>query len=190
MPKSDHAPRSIVTIECSICKQSLTIDNYTSYESGGNWYLRPHCKQCARDMHRAWRKKKLAEDPTYFAKKQRESKCKTYNGNNEIANRKYLLHLARKRAKKGGFEFSLTEDDITLPTTCRYLGIKLDYSRGNGLSDDKATIDRIDSTKGYIAGNIQIISYKANTMKSNATPEELLSFARRVLYDTVRNCNA
>lgn len=43
------------------------------------------------------------------------------------------------------------------------------------------SIDRIDSTKGYTKDNIQVISSKANTMKSNASVEELRMFAYWVL---------
>ena len=35
------------------------------------------------------------------------------------------------------------------------------------------TLDRIDSNKGYIKENIQVISFKANRLKNNATIDEL-----------------
>ena len=41
-----------------------------------------------------------------------------------------------------------------------------------------ASLDRINSDKGYIVGNVQWISTKANTLKSNAHPYELMRLAR------------
>ena len=38
-------------------------------------------------------------------------------------------------------------------------------------------MDRIDTDKGYIVGNIQWISVKANTIKNNAHPYELMRLA-------------
>lgn len=40
------------------------------------------------------------------------------------------------------------------------------------------TIDRIDPAKGYVRGNIIVVSQKANTMKSNATIAEMRRLAR------------
>ena len=41
------------------------------------------------------------------------------------------------------------------------------------IKDNSASIDRFDTTAGYIKGNVWIISDKANRMKSNATIEEI-----------------
>ncbi len=35
------------------------------------------------------------------------------------------------------------------------------------------SLDRLDNTLGYIPGNVQVISWKANQIKSNATLQEL-----------------
>jgi hypothetical protein len=42
------------------------------------------------------------------------------------------------------------------------------------------SLDRIKPELGYVPGNIQVISARANVMKNDATPEELLAFANWV----------
>lgn len=85
------------------------------------------------------------------------------------------FYLARKNNIP--IEFSSAQDLAAYcariaPQCCPVLNVPL--KRGN------TSIDRIDPLKGYVRGNIQIISTKANRMKSNATIEELRLFARWV----------
>ncbi len=82
------------------------------------------------------------------------------------------------RAKKKGLEFSIILEDLYLPEYCPILGVKLDYSRNPGRHSP--SIDRIDNSKGYIKGNVIVVSVKANAMKSDATFNELLSFCKNV----------
>jgi hypothetical protein len=88
-----------------------------------------------------------------------------------------ILCALRRRAKQLGIAFNLTTDDIVIPETCPILGIKLEVGNGHSMRNSPS-IDRIDPTKGYVRGNIQFISHKANTMKSDATLEELRMLVR------------
>jgi hypothetical protein len=88
---------------------------------------------------------------------------------------------ARKRAANKGLEFTIDVEDIVLPTVCPYLGIELKVNTGKGFQPDSYSLDRIDSSKGYVKGNIGVISNMANSMKRDATPEQLINFATSVL---------
>ena len=90
-----------------------------------------------------------------------------------------LCSVAKQRAKKRGIPFSITKDDISVPTHCPILGIELKYNldTGAGGKDNSFSLDRKDPSKGYTPDNIQVISNKANSMKFTATKEELLLFA-------------
>ena len=45
----------------------------------------------------------------------------------------------------------------------------------------KASLDRIDSSKGYIEDNVQWVTYRANVSKHTMSMEELYEFCRKVL---------
>lgn len=83
-----------------------------------------------------------------------------------------MLDTAKNRAKKKNIEFSLTREDIIIPPICPVLGTEFIRKTVYTMS-----LDRIDSSLGYIKGNVQVISMKANAMKNNATPAELKTFA-------------
>ncbi len=90
-----------------------------------------------------------------------------------------LLKSAKDRARTAGMKFSLLAQDILIPKFCPVLGIELTYGLGRGMGqsleirDSRASIDRIDNSKGYTAGNIVIVSYRANRIKSDACVDEL-----------------
>jgi mRNA degradation ribonuclease J1/J2 len=89
-----------------------------------------------------------------------------------------LINAARARSKKSGVEFDLTADDFEIPDRCPLLDIELYVADGRKtVKYNSASLDRIDSSKGYTKDNIWIISFKANTMKSNSTLDEFLLMA-------------
>lgn len=87
-----------------------------------------------------------------------------------------MLNSARSRAKKFKLEFSITETDFNLPVICPIFSIPLVYDNTKTQSNSPS-LDRIDPTKGYIPGNVHVISWRANRIKSNATKEELKMLA-------------
>ena len=85
----------------------------------------------------------------------------------------FLFNSAKSRSKKRRMDFNIEVSDIVIPEYCPILKVKLEY----GHSRYGPTLDRIDPTKGYVKGNVWVISFKANSMKNDATPDELKLFA-------------
>lgn len=86
---------------------------------------------------------------------------------------KSILNRCKKRAQLKGMEFNLSVSDITIPKKCPILDIELMYSVGRGGDWNSPSLDRIDNSKGYIKGNVQVISKRANIIKNDATLEEI-----------------
>lgn len=83
----------------------------------------------------------------------------------------YMLIGCKSRAKSKGIEFTITCSDVSLPTHCPILGIEL--KKNSSKQPNSPSLDRVDNTKGYIPGNVRIISARANSIKNDATIEEL-----------------
>lgn len=98
-------------------------------------------------------------------------------------NLKYRLMACKNRAKRDNLDFNLDLDYLKsiYTDTCPYLGIKLNLMSTSGNSMDAMSIDKIIPSLGYVKGNIQIISYKANVMKQDVDIETLKLFAKNIL---------
>lgn len=109
-----------------------------------------------------------------------KSKCKQYLRDWKDKNReKNLFQLAQHRAKIKGIEFNIEISDIVIPEICPILGLPIKKSI-DGNRDLSPSLDRIDNDKGYIKGNVQVISFKANAMKLTANKDELINFSNWV----------
>jgi len=89
-----------------------------------------------------------------------------------------LVRQAKRRAARKELPFDLTADDIVVPDFCPALGIPLYRAVGRKAQGPHSpTLDRIDPDLGYVRGNVRVISARANQIKSDATPSELLRVA-------------
>lgn len=84
---------------------------------------------------------------------------------------KVMFKAARDRAKRKGIDFSIAVSDIIMPTHCPILGLALKPNYEHP-EDDSPSLDRVDSSRGYVPGNVAVISHRANAIKGNGTAEE------------------
>jgi len=94
-----------------------------------------------------------------------------------------MLANKRAQARAAGIEFNLTLTDLLpLPTHCPVFGMRLDYGRKKHVQPNSPSIDRIRPEKGYVKGNIAVISHLANTIKgtgSIAEHEAVIAYMRK-----------
>lgn len=126
-------------------------------------------------IHYARKKERMASDPEYRAKhaernnarlKERRSKPETWV--------RIALNQMRSRAISKGIPFNIEPHELTAPTHCPVLGIKLAYgSRATDGVGACPSFDKLRPELGYVRGNVRVISFRANTIKNDATKAEV-----------------
>jgi hypothetical protein len=153
---SQELPGQIATKLCSDCKTVKPISEYSKHTTKDGF--RTWCRVC-----------------------QKERDSKRARANPFAA----LIAAVKSRAKTKGWEFDLDEDYLRSLDCdiCSYLEEPIYWRKGHGkcASIDSKSLDRIDSAKGYVRGNVIICSMRANRLKSDLHPEELFLFASNVL---------
>jgi len=93
----------------------------------------------------------------------------------------WILYGLKRRAKRAGLAFNLTAKDVTLPHACPVFGVP--FVLGVFNHPLSPTVDRIRPEVGYVAGNVRVISRRANAMKQDAVTtaelEAVLAYMRR-----------
>lgn len=146
--------------KCSKCGERKSIDGY---RLNGLWRMRV-CKACGNarriacfradpEIKRAGERKRRREKPVA-----------------------YMLKNAQRRARAAGIEFSLTVADVHIPATCPLLETPIFAGEGS-VKPHSPSLDRKNPKKGYVPGNVWVISQKANVAKNNLTSCELLLLA-------------
>lgn len=156
---------------CARCKTEKSFDAFyrsASAKDGRYNYCIP-CRaeydkanrERIRPIARANQRKRAARNPQSFSAKQ-----------------------AAQRAKMRGFEADLDFlRTLPCPARCPVLGTPISFVAGAGRRDraNEASFDRIDPEKGYVPGNVRIISTLANVMLQNATAEQRVALAKWIL---------
>jgi hypothetical protein len=133
-------------------------------------HFRYRSKRCV--FEAKCRKCQIEENKAYYLNNKEKVKQRKRNRLVDDGRRE-LWGGARIRAKSKGIPFTITIDDIVIPEVCPVLGIKLEHGVGY-VCDNSPTLDRIIPELGYVVGNIQVISHRANTIKNNASLEDMI----------------
>ena len=142
-------------------------NGHISERATNGWY----CIECNAQTQKENRENNREEYNSYFRKRFNTEEGKAERNKIRLNNlEKDMLYNAKKRAKKNNWEFNLTKNDIVIPEKCPVLGEKLIREARNWMMP---SLDRVDNTKGYIKGNVRVISRKANTLKSNLTLDDM-----------------
>jgi hypothetical protein len=156
---------------CNICNAIRDVDlffNKRSASADGYHYT---CSLC----RKVRRKQLYKANPELY-----KNQVKNWKKNNI---EKTMIKHIKKSARERGLEFNLELTDMVVPKICPVLGTKLEVNQDKA-RHNSPSVDRIDSSKGYIKGNIRIISWRANNVKGNSTIEELeavLEYMKREL---------
>ena len=91
----------------------------------------------------------------------------------------YMWARAKRRARDCGVPFDITVEDICIPAMCPALGIPIERSNVRGTSlRNSPSLDRIVPALGYVKGNVIVVSHKANSIKNDATPNEVMAVGK------------
>lgn len=154
--------------KCSKCKETkdLAEFNKTKTNKDGLSYL---CKECNRLSNKVYRKR---NQKRYYENQRQKRET-------EPVFLSQLMYNCKTRAGKKGIEFNLDLDFIqelfkATKGKCSLTqqNMNLECHSRKKANPFKASLDRIDSTKGYIKGNVRFVCWAVNQMKADRTDEE------------------
>jgi len=134
-------------------------------------------------------KNKLYKNNLSELQLQAQQNIKNYcnNHKDEWTPFRYSFRNAKKRFK----EFNLTLENLKQVWEqqngiCPYTGLKLELPIYNKCENIwyRASLDRIDSSKGYVVGNIQFVSTPINFMKSTMSDLQTKQYLKLISFYT------
>lgn len=164
-----------MTLLCKYCNREFTPIN------NKHIFCSDRCRR------KNWEKNnpKKAKASVLKSRIKNKDKTRQHNIDTKLNNLEYYLwRNAKYRAKKQNLPFNIEVSDIKIPLICPILKIPLKPKTGTkkgGAYNNSPSLDRIFPRKGYIKGNVRVISFRANVLKNNASYEELEAVLKDLL---------
>lgn len=98
---------------------------------------------------------------------------------------KSVISKIRNKSNYRNIEFSVTLEYLqsvydSQNGKCVYSDIELTFPKSARDTDFTASLDRIDSSKGYIDGNVQWLDKRVNSMKNDMTEQQFLELCHKI----------
>jgi hypothetical protein len=162
---------------CSHCKKEQPISCF--YTSGkktdGSVQYASWCKSCIKEKQASYHKKTWGKEKLHYVAFKRTKTARSYLA--------YLRSKANQRR--------LNEEVISLDAleviwniqggNCAITGWPMTMELANGVVQTNCSIDRIDSSKGYVVGNVQLVCRAVNVAKSALSMSDFLNLCKAVV---------
>jgi len=101
----------------------------------------------------------------------------------DLAHLKVLVALSHQRSEMRDEPHALTVEYLASiwpkDNRCPVLGIPFRRALGShGSRADSATLDRLDPSRGYVPGNVLVVSALANRIRNDASPKAIIQVGR------------
>lgn len=148
-----------VALEYNVSKQAISLG------------IKKHYPRVSREDFGAGAKKNKRFEEKLKYIQERYNRDTFYIQDDLLAAQITKFRRKRQNAKGGKWGWSIQMKELEFPSHCPVLGIELDWF-AESLQDNSPSFDRLDCTKGYVTGNVMIMSNRANRLKNNGTVEE------------------
>jgi len=156
----------IIKQQCKICREIKPLNAFLHAKKEKS--RRTVCKKCE-NLRNKMR-------PGYVKKREKAYKLRRFLKKNDPKRRWVQDAYAnlKQRAKRNDLKITLTKEWLyeNSPIYCPIFGVRLNYL-ANGKLGLRASVDRVIPNKGYTPENCQVVSFRANSIKSDATVQEL-----------------
>jgi hypothetical protein len=167
--------------KCSACKETKALESFYKVKTVRYGYS-AYCKQCnsQKGKERFSRPEVKAKTKLYYSRDDIKERGKQ----RETLTPRYAISRARakalgRRPTEGAVSLDyLMEMYEANHGLCEVSGFKMTWSTGDsGRKPTSISIDRINSSKGYVAGNVRLVCWQVNAFKGNWTDEQMFTMA-------------
>lgn len=140
--------------------------------------------ECGQEVIKSLRSVKTSILPSCSACRPKNKKHYAWRGAGDLSSCVFRTHVHAARAKGLSFELTILEAWQQFQKQdgkCAYTGWELYFNKTNDTQTDRtASLDRIDSSKGYSSENIQWVHRDINKLKRNFSSERFIAMCKAV----------